>query len=50
MAELKERAYERLISRDTKYFWTSGQWMTEKEGGSDVGKCQRKYLPCNVYS
>ena len=35
--ELKE-AYDHLTSRDPKMFWTSGQWMTEKAGGSDVGK------------
>lgn len=29
-------AYERLTSRDPAQFWTSGQWMTEKGGGSDV--------------
>ena len=34
--ELKE-AYDHLTSRDPKMFWTSGQWMTEKAGGSDVG-------------
>src|SRR5215213_9093032 len=27
----------RLTSRDPKEFWTSGQWMTELSGGSDVG-------------
>ena len=26
-----------LISRDPSKFWTSGQWMTERTGGSDVG-------------
>jgi alkylation response protein AidB-like acyl-CoA dehydrogenase len=26
-----------LISRDPSEFWTSGQWMTERTGGSDVG-------------
>jgi alkylation response protein AidB-like acyl-CoA dehydrogenase len=36
-ADLKERAYRRLISRDPRRFWTSGQWMTERTGGSDVG-------------
>lgn len=36
-ADMKERAYQHLISRDPKIFWTSGQWMTEKTGGSDVG-------------
>ncbi|XP_071964076.1 acyl-CoA dehydrogenase family member 11-like isoform X1 [Antedon mediterranea] len=34
---MNERAFSRLISRDPKHFWTSGQWMTEKKGGSDVG-------------
>ncbi|KAF8373852.1 hypothetical protein PRIPAC_80281 [Pristionchus pacificus] len=37
--ELKE-AYERLLSTDGQRAWTSGQWMTEKRGGSDVsGAC-----------
>ncbi|KAF9701172.1 hypothetical protein EKO04_000008 [Ascochyta lentis] len=31
-----EEAYRRLTSRDSKYAWTSGQWMTERTGGSDV--------------
>src|SRR6202162_1198592 len=26
-----------LTSRDPDQFWTSGQWMTERTGGSDVG-------------
>ncbi len=34
---LIERAVPHLISRDPKTFWTSGQWMTELTGGSDVG-------------
>lgn len=34
--EMKKNAYAHLISRDTKKFWTSGQWMTERTGGSDV--------------
>ncbi len=29
-------AFARLTSRDPSAFWTSGQWMTEKGGGSDV--------------
>ena len=32
-----EEAFSRLTSRDPKNFWTSGQWMTERKGGSDVG-------------
>lgn len=34
--EMKKRAYKFLTSRDPKTFWTSGQWMTERTGGSDV--------------
>ncbi|KAJ7353915.1 hypothetical protein OS493_031361 [Desmophyllum pertusum] len=29
-------AFSHLTSRDPKEFWTSGQWMTERKGGSDV--------------
>ncbi|KAJ6789647.1 hypothetical protein PWT90_10298 [Aphanocladium album] len=31
-----EDAYRRLTSRDPREAWTSGQWMTERTGGSDV--------------
>jgi acyl-CoA dehydrogenase len=34
---LIERAVPHLTSREPKEFWTSGQWMTELTGGSDVG-------------
>ena len=34
---LIERAVPHLTTRDPKEFWTSGQWMTELTGGSDVG-------------
>ena len=34
---LIQRAVPHLTSRDPKYFWTGGQWMTESTGGSDVG-------------
>ncbi len=34
---LIERALPRLTSRDPDVAWTSGQWMTEASGGSDVG-------------
>ncbi len=33
---LVERAVPRLTSRDPARAWTSGQWMTERTGGSDV--------------
>ncbi|ESO97931.1 hypothetical protein LOTGIDRAFT_228445 [Lottia gigantea] len=35
---LKQRAWLRLTNRDPKQFWTSGQWMTERKGGSDVAR------------
>ncbi|HSN42165.1 MAG TPA: acyl-CoA dehydrogenase family protein [Burkholderiales bacterium] len=31
------RAVPRLTAREPRVFWTSGQWMTEATGGSDVG-------------
>ena len=34
---LVERAVPNLLSRDPDEMWTSGQWMTERTGGSDVG-------------
>src|SRR5688572_32320524 len=34
---LVQRAVPRLTTRDPGEFWTSGQWMTEATGGSDVG-------------
>jgi alkylation response protein AidB-like acyl-CoA dehydrogenase len=34
---LVDRAVRRLTSRDPARAWTSGQWMTERTGGSDVG-------------
>lgn len=34
---LIECAIPHLTSRDPRQFWTSGQWMTEAAGGSDVG-------------
>jgi putative acyl-CoA dehydrogenase len=39
--------FAHLTSRDPNQFWTSGQWMTERTGGSDVGststvaRCER---------
>ena len=37
-AELRNRVLPRLLSRDPAVAWTSGQWMTEATGGSDVGR------------
>jgi alkylation response protein AidB-like acyl-CoA dehydrogenase len=37
---LLERALPKLLSRDPEVMWTSGQWMTERTGGSDVGRTE----------
>jgi alkylation response protein AidB-like acyl-CoA dehydrogenase len=34
--EVTTSAFQHLTSRDPRRFWTSGQWMTERTGGSDV--------------
>ncbi len=39
-AALVDRAVPRLTSRDPARMWTSGQWMTERTGGSDVGRAE----------
>ncbi len=39
-ASLAEDVLPRLIHRDPQQAWTSGQWMTERTGGSDVGLTQ----------
>lgn len=38
--ELKKGAFSHLTSRDPNHFWTSGQWMTEKSGGSDISNTE----------
>jgi len=38
-----EEAYKRLTSRNPSEFWTSGQWMTEVRGGSDVSGAAATY-------
>jgi putative acyl-CoA dehydrogenase len=35
--ESTRSVFAHLTSRDPNEFWTSGQWMTERTGGSDVG-------------
>jgi alkylation response protein AidB-like acyl-CoA dehydrogenase len=35
--ELRRDVLPRLVSRDPERAWTAGQWMTEQQGGSDVG-------------
>jgi acyl-CoA dehydrogenase len=39
-AATRERVLARLVSRDPARAWTSGQWMTERSGGSDVGRSE----------
>lgn len=34
--QLKNNAFKNLTSRDPNQFWTAGQWMTERTGGSDI--------------
>lgn len=38
--EMRDEVLPRLISRNPKTFITSGQWMTERPGGSDVGRTE----------
>ncbi|ORY86241.1 acyl-CoA dehydrogenase/oxidase [Protomyces lactucae-debilis] len=36
MKDFDRDIYDRLISRNPEEMWTSGQWMTERSGGSDL--------------
>jgi acyl-CoA dehydrogenase len=38
--ELSDKIVPRLVSRDPATMWTSGQWMTERTGGSDVSQSE----------
>jgi alkylation response protein AidB-like acyl-CoA dehydrogenase len=42
-----QSAYNRLTSRDADFAWTTGQWMTERQGGSDVSQTETlaQYAP-----
>src|SRR5262249_9535909 len=42
---LIDRAVPRLTHRDPAQAWTSGQWMTERSGGSDVGQSLTRAVP-----
>lgn len=42
---LKEHALQHLLSSDPKQFWTSGQWMTERTGGSDISGTSTLAIP-----
>lgn len=39
---LARRVVPHLVSRDPATFWTAGQWMTERAGGSDVGQTRTR--------
>lgn len=39
-ADLARRALPHLLTSDPEAFWTSGQWMTETVGGSDVSRTE----------
>lgn len=43
--ELKAHALPHLLSRDPQQFWTAGQWMTERTGGSDVSGTSTEAQP-----
>jgi alkylation response protein AidB-like acyl-CoA dehydrogenase len=43
--ELARRVVPHLTSRDPEQLWTSGQWMTERSGGSDVSGTQTVARP-----
>lgn len=47
---VKEWAFPRLTSRDPRVAWTSGQWMTERTGGSDVGLSETIATPITPHS
>jgi Acyl-CoA dehydrogenases len=48
--DLKKRALPHLLSRDPAQFWTAGQWMTERTGGSDVSMTSTDAIPLSAAS
>jgi alkylation response protein AidB-like acyl-CoA dehydrogenase len=42
---IKQLSLPRLTTRDPAQQWTSGQWMTERSGGSDISGCETKAYP-----
>jgi putative acyl-CoA dehydrogenase len=42
---LRDRVLPHLLSRDPQTFWTAGQWMTERGGGSDVSLSESEAIP-----
>jgi putative acyl-CoA dehydrogenase len=43
--EFVKECFEHFTSRDPQVFWDSGQWMTEKTGGSDVSGSETIAVP-----
>ena len=43
--EVTAPVFRHLTSRDPEQFWTSGQWMTERTGGSDVSTTSTVAMP-----
>jgi alkylation response protein AidB-like acyl-CoA dehydrogenase len=43
--EVRELSLPRLTAREPEMFWTSGQWMTERSGGSDVSGTETVAYP-----
>ncbi len=43
--EWASQAFEHLTSDSLNQFWISGQWMTEKSGGSDVSQTETEATP-----
>lgn len=48
--DLKKRVLPHLLSRDPQNFWTAGQWMTERTGGSDVSGTSTVAVPRHAES
>jgi alkylation response protein AidB-like acyl-CoA dehydrogenase len=43
--DLRNLSLQHLTSRDSTQFWTSGQWMTERSGGSDISGTETRAYP-----
>ncbi|KXL46314.1 hypothetical protein M433DRAFT_67568 [Acidomyces richmondensis BFW] len=46
--DVLSEAFRRLICRDPIHAWTSGQWMTERSGGSDVRGTETVAKPTRI--
>ena len=49
-SEALQSAYNRLTCRDPQFAWTTGQWMTERQGGSDVSQTETLARHCPDFS